>query len=56
MSERRFGSFQRSIELPEGIDPEKITAEQDKGVLTIRIPKLKTAKPKHIPVKAGAPG
>lgn len=54
LSERRFGSFQRSIELPEGVDSERISAEQDNGVLTIKIPKLRTAKPKHIPVKAPA--
>lgn len=52
VSERRFGSFRRSVELPDGVDADKITAEQTNGVLTIRIPKLKTAKPKHIPVKS----
>jgi HSP20 family protein len=51
VSERRFGSFHRSIELPEGIDAERAAAVQDNGVLTIKIPKLMTAKPKHIPVK-----
>jgi len=51
ISERSFGAFHRSIELPEGIDPDKVSAEQTDGVLTVRIPKLKTAKPKHIPVK-----
>jgi HSP20 family protein len=52
VSERRFGSFRRSIELPEGIDADKIAAEQNNGVLTIKIPKLRTAKPRHVPVKA----
>jgi HSP20 family protein len=52
VSERRFGSFRRSIELPEGIDADKIAAEQSNGVLTIKIPKLRTAKPRHVPVKA----
>jgi HSP20 family protein len=51
ISERRFGSFFRVIELPEGIDPEKITADQADGVLTVKIAKSKAAKPKHIPVK-----
>jgi len=54
VSERHFGAFHRSLELPEGVDPEKITAEQDNGVLTVKIPKLRTAKPKHIAVKTGA--
>jgi HSP20 family protein len=54
VTERRYGSFRRSIELPEGIDPERITAHQDNGVLTVKIARLKTATPKHIPVKATA--
>jgi HSP20 family protein len=52
VNERRFGSFQRSIDLPDGVDVEKLTAEHNNGVLTVKIPRLKTAKPKHIPVKA----
>lgn len=52
ISERRFGAFQRTIELPEGVDAEKIVAEQENGVLTVKIPKLKTAKPKHIAIKS----
>ena len=39
ISERRFGSFQRSFELPEGIDEDKIQASFEKGVLTIKLPK-----------------
>lgn len=39
LSERRFGSFQRSFELPEGIDQERVEAQFAKGVLTIRLPK-----------------
>lgn len=46
LSERRFGSFQRSFELPEGIDEEKIQASFEKGVLTIKLPKgAEAAKP-----------
>ena len=40
VSERRFGSFQRSLRLPDGIDEDKITAHVDKGVLTVVVPKL----------------
>jgi HSP20 family protein len=39
ISERRFGSFQRSFELPEGIEEDKIQANFEKGVLTIKLPK-----------------
>jgi len=51
INERNFGSFQRIIELPEGVDPEKINAEQTDGVLTVKIGKLKAVKPKHVQVK-----
>lgn len=39
LSERRYGSFQRSFQLPEGIDEDKIQASFEKGVLTITLPK-----------------
>jgi HSP20 family molecular chaperone IbpA len=35
------------------VDPEKINAEQDNGVLTVKIARLKTATPKHIPIRPG---
>lgn len=53
-SERRFGSFQRSIPLPEYADPDKVDAEFDNGVLTVRLQKSPTARPRQIPVKAGS--
>jgi HSP20 family protein len=40
MSERSYGSFLRSLELPPGIDAEKIAAKFDKGVLKVTLPKL----------------
>jgi HSP20 family protein len=36
--ERRYGSFMRSIPLPEGVDPSQITAKTSDGVLEITIP------------------
>ncbi len=52
--ERRFGRFERGIRLPAEIEPDKVEATFDKGVLTIRLPKPETAqKPvKRIEVKA----
>ena len=38
-SERTYGSFQRSFELPASVDRDKITADFSKGVLTITLPK-----------------
>jgi HSP20 family protein len=39
LSERTYGSFQRTFALPEGVDPEKVTAQFAKGVLTLTLPK-----------------
>jgi HSP20 family protein len=54
VSERRFGSFERSFSLPEGVDADKIEAAFSKGVLTVTMPKRPEAqKPKKkIAVKA----
>jgi HSP20 family protein len=49
-SERRFGSFRRSVRLPESVDADKIEAEYDKGVLTIRLSKSEKAVGRRIPV------
>jgi HSP20 family protein len=38
-TERRFGSFARSIRLPFEVRDDKVDARYDKGVLTIRVPK-----------------
>ena len=51
MSERRFGSFSRSIALPEGIKADQIKADFTKGVLTVRIPKEESARPKRIQIQ-----
>jgi len=37
ISERSFGSFERRLPLPEGIDEEKCSASFDNGVLTVRL-------------------
>jgi HSP20 family protein len=53
-SERRFGSFQRSFRVPEGVDTDKIEASFKNGVLTVKLPKSTEAqkKEKKITVKA----
>jgi len=48
--ERRYGSFSRSVVLPEGLEPDKAEASFEDGVLTLTIPKAPEAKPKVIKV------
>lgn len=56
-AERRFGAFSRTILLPESVDPDKITAESDNGVITVHAAKRPGAKPRHVDIKpAPAPG
>jgi len=42
--ERSFGSFRRSFTLPAEVDEEKISAAFKDGVMTIELPKSKTAR------------
>jgi HSP20 family protein len=51
--ERAFGSFSRSLTLPQGIDPEAVTASFDRGVLEVRIPKPEEKKPRRIEIATG---
>jgi HSP20 family protein len=54
-SERFFGSFERAIPIPEGVDPEAIQAKLKDGVLEVRVPVPAAAvsEPKRIEIKAG---
>jgi len=52
--ERNYGSFYRTLELPPGVDPDKIKASIDKGVLKVVIPKPAPAQVKNIAVKSAA--
>jgi HSP20 family protein len=51
--ERAFGTFSRSLTLPEGVDAEAVTASFDRGVLEIRIPKPEQRKPRKISIGVG---
>ncbi len=51
--ERGSGTFSRSLTLPEGTDPDAITAAFDKGVLEIRIPKPEQRKPRRVEIAVG---
>lgn len=49
-SERYYGSFQRVLSLPAGVDATKVKADYKDGVLTITLPKAEEAKPRQIDV------
>lgn len=49
-SERSYGSFRRSIQLPVEVDGEKASAAFKNGVLTVTLPKADHARVRHIPV------
>ena len=48
--ERQYGSFTRTFTLPTIVDAEKVSANYDKGILKIALPKKAEAKPKQIKV------
>ena len=50
--ERSFGSFSRSLTLPDGVDPDRIEASFKDGVLDVRIPKPEERKPQRISISA----
>jgi HSP20 family protein len=45
LTERSYGSFERSFHLPEAADQQKISADFDNGVLKVVVPKSATNKP-----------
>ncbi|MFH1739965.1 MAG: Hsp20/alpha crystallin family protein [bacterium] len=49
--ERSYGSFTRSLALPDGVDHEKVAAQYKNGVLEITAPKSEATKPKTIKVE-----
>ena len=52
--ERRFGTFTRTIGLPQGVNEEHIRAEFRDGVLEIHVPKPEQQKPRRIQIGGGA--
>jgi HSP20 family protein len=51
--ERQYGSFTRSFTLPATVDADKVSANYDKGILKITLPKKAEAKPKQVKVSVG---
>ena len=50
-AERRFGSFRRAVRLPTEVDADKVTAEYQDGVLTIRLQKSELVQARRIAVQ-----
>jgi HSP20 family protein len=50
--ERRVGEFTRVLSLTCEVDADKVEATLENGVLTIRLPKAASARPRQIAVKA----
>ena len=55
-SERVYGVFERTFVLPNTVDPDKIDARFENGVLVVRIPRAERARPREIPLSASAGG
>ena len=50
-SERSFGQFTRTLQLPLNVDTTKIEAQYEDGVLKLTIPKSEAAQPRLIDIK-----
>lgn len=52
--ERAFGSFSRSLSLPDGIDAGKVEADFKDGVLEVRVPKPEQSQPTRVQIGSRA--
>ena len=52
--ESHSGSFSRAIPLPESVDPAKVTARYDKGMLTVELTKSPTSTSRKVTVLTDA--
>jgi HSP20 family protein len=54
--ERGFGRFERTLRVPAGLDPASVQADLHNGVLTLRLPKPETPRPRRIEISAETNG
>jgi HSP20 family protein len=52
-TERRSGRFYREFEIPSGVDPNKIEAMADNGILRVKLPKRPETQGRSIEVRSG---
>jgi HSP20 family protein len=52
--ERSFGRFSRALNLPDGVQADKVEAKFDNGVLEVRIPKPEETKPTRVQIGKGS--
>lgn len=50
LRERGYGSFHRRVPLPDGVKTESVKAEYKNGVLTVRLPKDESKRPKRVAI------
>jgi HSP20 family protein len=48
--ERSAGEFDRTLSLPDDVDAAKVSAEYRDGVLTLRLPRAESAKPRTVAI------
>ena len=48
-----YGSFERRIPMPCEVDPEQARASYERGVLTVRLPRVEHERRRQIPVSGG---
>lgn len=48
-----YGKFERTLELPSGLDVDKMQAHLHDGLLDIRIPVAAAVKPRQVPISTG---
>ncbi|MDX1765132.1 MAG: Hsp20/alpha crystallin family protein [bacterium] len=56
LREVRYGTFERTVTLPEAVDPAKIHASYEEGMLTVTAPVTEAIKSKKIPIQIGKKG
>lgn len=54
VSERPSGQFRRSVPMPVAVDPDKVTASVQNGILNVVLEKSSTEKPRQIPISSAA--